>query len=210
MKKKHRKNCSCPICNNSIREERQYGVLPLHNGGNVIIDIEELSHLNEYMESLKGSKKTKSPEYTRVEPKEDNRLVLVYGVLIPQYDTDLDNWEQILSKYKEYAFVTLAEEKLFLSAYKDFKIFEEKRVYEYSIPCALLLDTSLDLSKKKEYGFGYTSFLRYKDLDIFTNILNRQFLFCLGEIETSFNDDLENWKKYINKEKLINVAKRLF
>ncbi len=75
----------------------------------------------------------------------------------------------------------------------------------------MLLHTSLDLKKKLEYGFGHTLFLKYKEMDIFDNILNREFLLCVRDIEKEFNPkDEKNWKKYIRIENMLRTAKYLF
>ena len=202
------------MCSNNIREERQYGALEVKDGKFIIIDAEEFCYFDEYMQSLKvnkGKERPKQPAYVRTEPEEDKQPVLAYGVLIPQYDSDMNTWKKELEQYKNFAFGTLEEHQLYLSAYREFELFEENKVFDNHIPCALLFDTSLDLSKEKDYGFGYTSFLLYKDMEIFDNIFNRQFLFCLGDVENSFkSDDLENWTKYIDKNKLMDIANRLF
>lgn len=205
---KHSNKCSCPICNNGIREERQYAALQVKDGAYLTFDVEEIVHIDEYQ---KSDKYPSQPNYPFIVPDDDIQPILAYGVIIPQYDSDITNWGEELQKHKEYAFGTLENNKVFVSAYSDFMLFENDKIYNSHIPFALLLYTSLDLSKKKDYGFGYTSFLLYKGWDVLTNILNRKFLFCLGDMERSFDGkDLENWKKHVNKVELVEVAKRLF
>lgn len=210
LQKKHADECMCEICSNNIREERQFGALMVKEGVLKILDAEEIAHFNKYLDERDQGRK-EQPTFVRVEP-DDNKLpVLAYGVLIPQYGFDMDSWSKELDKYKNFAFGTLEEQQILLSAYRDFKLFEDNKIYVTHIPCALLLDTCLDLSVQKEYGFGYTSFLLYKGFEIFDNILNRDFMFCLGGMETKFNTyDLEHWKDYIDVDEVMNVAKRLF
>ena len=208
MGKQNNENCRCSICNNEIREERQYAALKV--GENfVILDAEEVAHLNEFMENRK--RKEKQPDYPKIEPEEEKEPLLAYGVLIPQYDSKIKDWNEELKKYIGYAFGTLDEKKLYLSSYREFKLFKDDIIYHNHIPCVLLLDTVIDLKTEKDYGFGYSAFLLYSNMEIFDNILNRDFIFCLGGIEESFrSDDIENWTQYIDKEKLINISQRLF
>lgn len=207
MNKGHEKNCKCPICNNGIREELQYGALKIKDDVYVILDAMEMAHINKAFENSDR----KQPEYPRMEPEENSKPVLAYGVLIPQCDSKEKNWEQRVDEHRNFAFGTLDDEKIYVSAYSDYELFTDELVYNNHIPCALLLDTALDLSKEREYGFGHTAFVLYKNMGIIDNIFNREFLFCLGGVEATFvKEDAENWKKYINKENLMSVAKRLF
>ena len=91
------------------------------------------------------------------------------------------------------------------------KLFEEEIIYQSYIPVALLLDTSMDFSKKKEFGFGHTTFLLYKDMMFLDNVINRDFLFCIGGIEKlAPGIDKENWSSCIKEERLFRIARRLF
>lgn len=203
----HREDCSCPICNNGIREQLQYGALEIKDGVRIIIDAEEFVHL---VKCIKNTGK-KHPEYPKVEPEENGKPVLAYGVLIPQYKFKENDWFDELDKYKNFAFGTLEDEKLYVSAYSDFELFKNDAVYGSHIPCALLLETALDLTEEREFDFGHTAFVLYKDMPILNNILNRKFLFCFGGMEKNFNpEDAQTWRQYINKDELMNVAKRLF
>ena len=99
MGKQNNENCRCSICNNEIREERQYAALKV--GENfVILDAEEVAHLNEFMENRK--RKEKQPDYPKIEPEEEKEPLLAYGVLIPQYDSKIKDWNEELKKYIDY------------------------------------------------------------------------------------------------------------
>lgn len=205
---KHNNNCNCPVCNNQIRDERQFAALQASDGGYITLDVEEWVHISDYQCS---DNFPKVPNYTKIIPDDDVLPVIAYGVIIPQYNTKIKDWKRELFEQRNHAYCTLLNNQVFVSGYSDFVIFESDKVYNSHIPIALLYYTSLDLSEKRDYGFGYTSFLRYKDMDILTNIINRQYLFCLGGLESSFNHkDIENWKNYINKNDLLTVAERLF
>lgn len=205
---RNKSGCDCAICNNQIREERQYGALEVVSGKFRILDAEEVAHFRRWNNT------TPYPKYEKIEPDEQDNCILAYGVLIPQYDCTDEEKNKIFSnmeKYKNYAFGTLMDNKVYISAYEDYVLYKDKIVYAEHVPCALLINSSLDLSKEQEYGFGHTLFLLYKDMEILDVILNRDFLFCLGEIEESYNPEYaENWKSYIKQDKLMEIANRLF
>lgn len=208
MSKQHKEGCGCEICQNNIRDERQYAAMKVGERF-VIMEAGEVALIDNFLETrCEGEKQ---PVFPCIEPEEGGKPVLAYGVLIPQYDSGEKNWTEELEKYKDYAFGTVIDEKLYLSAYREFELFEEQVLYGTHIPCALLMDTCIDLTQEREYGFGRTAFLIYQDMGILDNMLNREFLFCIGGIEEVFHgDDLSNWTKYINTEKLMKTAKRLF
>lgn len=205
----HKENCNCSICNNSIREERQYGALEMRDGTYVTFDAEEWWHFDNWMSNRK--KGEKQPEYEEVKPNEDTPLQLVYGVLMHGDKMETEDYVERVKEFKNYALLSLEAEKIYYSGYKDIQVFKGKEVYSCSIPCAMLLHTSLDLEKKLEFGFGHTLFLKHVNQAIFDNILHREFLFCIRDIERNFNsEDEEHWKDYINMDNMLETAKYLF
>lgn len=209
MKKKHQKKCSCSICNNGIREEMQYALLQIAEDQFVILDADEFEILDRFMSAK--DKKLAVPEFEKIEPEEDSELVIAYGVLIPQDGSEDKDWSTELLRYLNYGFGTLESEKLYVSAYSDFQLYEEDKFYGRNIPVALLLDTAMDFTVEKDFGFGYSTFLLYEGMNLLDNIINRDFLFCIGGIEKIDEKITEdNWKSFIQKENLMNIAKRLF
>lgn len=205
----HKENCNCSICNNSIREERQYGALEMENGEYVTFDAEEFCHFDNWMSNRKNGEE--QPEYEEIEPDENAPLQLVYGVLMPGDKMETEDYAEKVKEFKNYALLSLEAEKIYYSGYKDIEVFKGKEVYPCSIPCAMLLHTSLNLEKRLEYGFGHTLFLKHANQAIFDNILCRKFLFCIRDVEKNFNpEDEENWKDYINVDNVLETAKYLF
>lgn len=202
---KKKKRCNCSICNNDIREEMQYAALKLGKDY-IIFDVEEYEHFDEWMETRKDKQQ---PTYEEIEP-ENEKLQLVYGVIIPAFESNIEVCQEEMEKYKNYKLVSLKEKKLYISGYEDIKVFEDMKLYGNHIPCAILLNTSLELEKKRDYGFGYTMFLKFQDFEIFDNILNRQFLFCIRDIEETYASQENDWEKFIDKKKLETVARELF
>lgn len=209
MENIHAKDCNCKICNNGIREERQYAALKIEEHF-IIFDAEEYQHFDDWIRNKTENEKQLHPTYCVIEPEDGNKLQLVYGVLIPACETEISDWNKELEKFKGYAFATLEDEKIYLSAYQDIALFENMKTYETNIPCAMLLDTALDLEDKKDYGFGHTMFLKYGNMEIFNNIFNRKFLFCVRDVEAAYDSVQGDWKDFINEEVLKRVAKELF
>lgn len=206
---KHKENCNCPICNNGIREERQYAALELKDGSYVTLDAQEFAHLDDWMQNTEKDKK--QPEYEKVEPDEGTPLQLVYGVFMRADKKAKEDYVEKVKEFKHYALISLEDEKIYYSGYKDIEVFEGKDIYSGCIPCAMLLQTSLDLENKLAYGFGHTMFLKYENLNIFDNIFNREFLFCIRDVEKNFNpEDEEHWRDYINVDSMLDTAKELF
>lgn len=211
MSRDHEVNCNCPVCNNGIREERQYAVMKNKGLGEkeFILDACECSLWDAFINT--DWEERAQPVLTKIMPDETKAPILAYGVLIPQKHCEVTDWSKELCQWKDYAFGSIEEETLKFSCYKDFALFEDHILYGSHIPCALLLHTTLDLTKEREYGFGHTMFQIFSNYEILDNIINRKYLYCLGGIEESFDgDDISNWEQYINRDKLMTVAKRLF
>lgn len=208
---KHGDTCYCPICNNGIREEHQYACLQLKSGP-VRIDAYEASLLSDYCDNDDES----YAQFPVFEPDENKTPVLAYGVLMPAYNSKVSNWTEEIAKWKDFAMCTVEDEKVLGSVYVDIEVYEDALVYNQNIPCAMLLHTTCALSEPREFGFGHTTFLRYKDattkecIDLLDNILNRPFLLCIAENDPSFDGNVECWKQQINREKLMEISKRLF
>lgn len=199
----------CSICNNGLREERQYGCLKISDDTFILLDAEEFAYLEEREENRKKGNDT---IFQEVEPEDQQEVMLVYGVLIPQAGSTITikEWGDEIMKYKNFAFSTLHDNKEFLSTFKEIKLFENDVVYENQIPCAMLLQTALNLDEKKGYGFGYTMFLKYANLNIFENIFNRPFVFCIRDIEKNYLENMDNWYECVNFKLLKQTALELF
>ena len=205
----HKNNCMCERCRQG-KEERQFAVWrPTFDGKEVdiLVDCEEISHIFRFID-----KEIALEDIKVVDTADDKEPVLAYGILMicNGIEMSVDEAEETLNNRKNYAFACLEEMKECLSSYEDIAVFKEDVVYEDSIPIACLLKTDLDVANGKQYGFGYTMFIRYSDMDILSNIMNRNYLLCLRGVEESFDiNDKDNWKDYINKDRLIKIAKEL-
>ncbi|MDF1306285.1 DNA topoisomerase III, partial [Escherichia coli] len=77
---------------------------------------------------------------------------------------------------------------------------------------ALIKADECIISKIASYsGFAVTAFLRIKDQDIATNILNREGIFAFNGCERRFRHPVseDNWQQVISEERAIRCAKRL-
>jgi hypothetical protein len=69
-------------------------------------------------------------------------------------------------------------------------------------PFAAIVESDIQLNVTQEHGIS--AFLMYHDMDIITNMLNRECLYAIRGIETNAN--LSNWRKNIDDAQLIQIA----
>lgn len=77
---------------------------------------------------------------------------------------------------------------------------------------ALIKADECIISKIASYsGFAVTAFLRIKDQDIATNILNREGIFAFNGCERRFRQPVseDNWQQAVSEERAIRCANRL-
>ena len=202
--------CHCEMCS-SGREERQFA---LSNWGNKFIlwDVDEASAFDKWIDTTKDKRIPVDFPVVKVN-EEESPYLLVYGVIIPNPLQECDLVKKAES-YKGYGYFTLLDEKIYESVYSDIWLSPDKVHSSKDIPCAVLLKTSLDLKKKRSYGFGYTMTIRYQDekgfMDIFTNIINRSFALCVKDVVKIFPTNTNDWKKYIDEAACIKTAKGIF
>lgn len=187
----------CTLCANPIKEERQFAH-QLINDKRYLIDVEEYHLIDEHDADL--------DEIETVEVDEETPKIMVYGVLKPQAFSEVTDWNIEMDRYKEFAFSCIYQGKEYVSGFTDFKLLPKEQVIDNCIPCVLLLQTSLPLTTKKSYGFGYSMFLRYSNHDLFSNIFLRDFVLCVRDIETSYTGNEGEWTDYINLEVLGKTA----
>ena len=203
----HHRDTNCPCCQRAAKGPIQYALLELREHRYALLEADEVSLLDKWVRSGSGEE----PTFPIIEPAEDNPLVLAYGVLRPQADSDVTDWVAELQTHIEYGHATIEDGKMYCSCYLDFAIYPEHAHDPSRIPCALLLNTPLDLNKLREYGFGYNTYLRFGRMGALSNILNRPYVFCLRGTEPSFDPaEKGNWKQYIDMTKLLKTARELW
>ena len=202
-------------CPHEDREAIQYAILRSKSGSMHILDATEDCFMDDYFERKKKDPNTPQATFTAVSPADESLYAIVYGVLFPQCQAEITDWEAELKKYVNVVHTTVSKEenKEYWSAYADFRLFPEHRVPGYpTIPCALLLNTVFDFDQKQEFDFGYTTFIRYNNLEYLDNVLDRDYLFSLQGVEKSYENlpFSENWTKYINIERIKKAAVQFF
>lgn len=210
---KNTNDCTCERClqiSMQGKEEMQFArwVTKDRNGNDlpILVDCEEISHIYNYLD------KEIKIEDIKTEEVDDNKTpVLAYGILLScNDDMGIEQIEDKLIQYKGYGYACLDDMTEYISSYDDIAVFKDDVVYG-NIPIACLLRTDLDVANGKMYGFGFTNFLRYHNMDILSNIMNRDYLLCIRGVEESYNDsDRDNWKDHINKSTLMEIAKDIF
>ena len=202
--------CNCEMCN-SGRAERQFA-LSEWDDKYILWDVDEASAFNKWLDTPKD----KRVDFPVVKVNEEEApYLLVYGIIIPNPLIEECDLMKEVEAYKDYCHFTLLDGKIYESAYSDFWLSPDKVHNSKDIPCAVLLKTSLDLNKKRSYGFGYTMTIRYQDengfMNTFTNIMNRSFALCVKDVvKVLLPEYTDDWKKYIDEAACIETARGIF
>lgn len=201
----HNSDYCCSMCS-SGRKERQFALSQTSNNRFVLWEAEELFAVNQWYENS-SRKSGNHPEYPIVSPPNDE-YVLSYGAILPNplHDVDLQNE---IFQHKNNSMITLLDDCLYESAYRDIWLSEE-RVHTKNIPCAAMLNTALKLNIERDYDFGYGMFLKYSDLKLFDNMVNRPFILCVKGVEKRFDKYSDDWTSNIDKEKCLKIANEIF
>lgn len=204
------RKCDCEMCN-SGREERQFA-LSNWDDKYILWDVDEASAVDKWLDTTEDTSiPVDFPIVTFNE--ERTPYLLVYGVIIPNPLKECDLIKEAES-HKDYGYFTLLDGKIYESVYRDIWILPDKVHSNKDIPCAMLLQTSLDLRQKRSYGFGYTMTIRYKNengfMETFTNIMNRNFALCVKDVVKVLTEYTDDWKKYIDEAACIETARGIF
>ena len=197
--------CRCEICKNNIREEMQFAAMKFDESFR-IVSAGEIEHLDIMQEKgMIRAKNKQCNDFEEIEVDEKKESIYVYGVFIPQYSEEktFDEWNELIKKSMGYAYLTLKDEKQYISIIEDFRLFNENMHYGH-YPCVVKLKTDIDFNKKLDFGFGYVFSLKYQDILAIESCFNREFLFCLRDLKhTPGFDD-------IDKDQLEKNALELF
>ena len=211
MKYENKKVCHCEMCS-SGREERQFALSEWNDNEFILWDVEEASAFEKWLDTTEDTKIPADFPVVKVN-EEKSPYYLAYGIIIPNPLQGCDLIKEA-EAYKGYGHFTLLDGKVYESVYSDIWLSHDRVHSEKDIPCAVLLQTSLDLNKKRNYGFGYTMTVRYekKDglMDIFSNIMNRSLALCVKDVVMVLPEYTDDWKKYIDEAACIETARGIF
>ena len=139
---------------------------------------------------------------------------IAYGVIAPQCKTE--NWsprlaKTLLGQHKDRFLQTVHFKNkaghFETFAYHDFVLEPKLKTSSY-IPCAFLMYSSMDYpafieeNVFDEYFLGAAMSPAYDGFNVADNILNRDFVVVIRDIEPAFTGDGKRWKKFIDKEKM--------
>lgn len=211
MKYENEKVCNCEMCS-SGRAERQFALSQWDENQFILWDVEEASAFDKWLDTTEDTKIPADFPVVKFN-EEESPYYLAYGIIIPNPLQKCDLIKEA-EAYKGYNHFTLLDGKVYESVYSDIWISSDKVHRNKDIPCSLLLKTSLDLNKKRSYGFGYTMTVRYKKedglMDIFSNIINRRLALCVKDVVKVLPEYTADWKKYINEAACIETARGIF
>lgn len=206
-----KEECHCEMCS-SGRAERQFALSQWDENQFILWDVEEASAFDKWLDTPKEKRVPADFPVVKFN-EEESPYYLAYGIIIPNPLQECDLIKEA-ETYKGYNHFTLLDGKVYESGYSGIW-FSADRVHDgKDIPCAVLLQTSLDLNKKRNYDFGYTMTVRLKDedglMDIFSNIMNRNLALCVKDVVKVLSEYTDDWKKYIDEAACIETARGIF
>lgn len=149
-------------------------------------------------------------------------VFLAYGVLIPQHGGE--NWSEetvrgMLDHFKRAPLQSVQREGeislLNIYRYRHYAFDYTQLCKRGHIPCAFLMDASIDYlslmktAQNDEDFLGVVMSPTYLGFSAADNILNRDFVIVIRDIEPDFNAHRLFWKRAIRKDKLRQVAETI-
>lgn len=134
---------------------------------------------------------------------------LVYGIFIPKHENKrlAEEWQEIAEHYRNYTLSAWTQKKEFFAFYEEIELFPEYEetdfyFHEY-LPFAMLIETQINFRNGSQ-----PLFLRLANMEPWLNIFYQEFVFYVMEEEVRYTGDRENWKQFIDSEKLKNIIKK--
>lgn len=177
----------------------QYALMSVTEKYKCLIDAHELLTLQSNLTDFKES------------PLDDSNFIfkLFYGFYFPQPDKKL-SYEKILTHIEDVKnkwLIHISKNYGIYFGINDLVLFPEDFIHTKKIPFASLVSVppTFELNKK---GQAKTAFLRWHNLDIITNLINRDGLFSFVREEKRNTKDIteKNWEDNIDKERAIRNA----
>lgn len=178
----------------------QYALMGLDPEKDVFIIIDA----NEYKELIDS----KDKKIADIEP-DDNELILklVYGTIIPQYKIQRKDIEEGLNTALGKALAYVDNGVSTLIELVDIEVSKEE--INDRIPFSALIRTNLTIDNKKHQAIS--AFLRYGNMTVQDNLLNRFGIFAIKEQENRIKEQLskDNWKTFIDENRVLRVASKI-
>lgn len=155
-------------------------------------------------------------------PSDDDhlKLKLVYGVLMSNNLRGLQNYEgmeHLVDVHQDKWLVHLRPnddehkplEAIYLG-FEDMVVLPCERLREGDFAFAALMGLPDSLELHSDKVWGVTSFLRLHDLDMATNLINREIIISLVEEEVVDSElTKENWKSFVNEGLAKSLARKV-
>ncbi len=144
-----KEECHCEMCS-SGRAERQFALSQWNENQFILWDVEEASAFDKWLDTPKEKRVPADFPVVKFN-EEESPYYLAYGIIIPNPLQECDLIKEA-EAYKGYNHFTLLDGKVYESGYSDIWFSPDRVHGGKDIPCAVLLQTSLDLNKKRNYG----------------------------------------------------------
>lgn len=188
-------------CKYSKEDKILYCLWQINPDDKILISAMEYSVFDIYLERINSEKIM----IQDVEEIENLPYKIVYGIVMFQDREKMEQVKEMILGTKDYAYVDLEEDMVNISSYQDIVFGEEKDFGFGEIPFAALMQTKHEFPKDMPYSV--TMFLRYGDMDILDNLVNRAYLLACRYAENIPDLTEENWKEYIDYQRMYEAAK---
>lgn len=172
----------------------QYAVITLKDK-KILVDAKEVIFLDKFF------KENKMPNFQEFNEEKDSIKNVVYGSILHNGKVEFIEHR----KWLGFAFAYPS-----LEGYKSLSILDIHTLQTKNkgkllfTPFAALIESDIEL--KITQNTGISAFLRYGNLDILTNVLNRECIYAIRATEKRKKFDNSNWKDCIDESRLLKTA----
>lgn len=186
-------------CKYSEEDKMLYCLWQITPDERILVSAMEFSLFDIYMEKINAE----SSAIQETDEIEKLSYKIVYGIVMFQEGEKVERVKERILDTKNYAYIDLEENMVNVSSYQDI-VFGEVNDFN-QIPFAALMQTNHEFQKNMPYSV--TMFLRYYDMDVLDNLVNRKYLLACRYAENISDLTEENWREYIDYQKMYEVAK---
>lgn len=176
----------------------QYRKINIQDDLNIIVDPYEVNTImNSLSEGIRIN--VKSPNIS------DIKLKVVYGAIIPQVHSSIEEFDEEVSNSVGRALGYILNGNCILLELKDI-LLADNPLDNGNLPFAALINTDLLIGTSKH---SISAFLRYSNLCVEDNIINRSCIFAINKQEDRIKSILTeyNWRSIIDKDRMLRIAK---
>jgi len=195
---KHDENCNCGCSGYEVRY-----ALDKINDDFYVIEASEIALLNKVL-----AKEYDEPDIIMYS-QEELEYRIIYWAFMPQRFTENKGDVALVNSFADKYHGYFDFEKNTFNRIEIEAVEYISRIHEYKFTVAVLAKVPHELPQDERF----TAIPMVKELKAIDHIYKRQAIFSLNETEKNLDgisEDFSNWIDYVDKERAISVAKRIF